>query len=356
MKKFVLILGILIVLLLIGGLSGYYYYYNQIGPVSNKEELILFTVNNGDTYYSIAERLEDAKLIKSKDMYNIYIKLNKPAGLKVGDYYLSPNMDVETIVKTLSGKAISKDISITFKEGKNMRYIAKTISDNTNNKEEDVYNLLKDEAYLKELINEYWFIDDSILNKNIYYSLEGYLYPNTYNFKDKNVSVKEIFKVMLDETEKKLMPYKDAIIKSKYSYHEILTMASIIELEALNINDRNMVSSVFYNRLNINMSLGSDVTTYYASKVDMSDRDLYIQELNDYNAYNTRAKEMAGKLPVGPICNPSISSIEASLNPAKSDYYYFVADKNGKVYYTKTNSEHTALVSKLKKEGLWYTY
>ena len=113
-----------------------------------------------------------------------------------------------------------------------MRYIASVIAKNTNNTEKDVYNLLKDQNYLNELINTYWFLDKSILNKNIYYSLEGYLYPDKYNFKDKDVTVKDIFKVMLDEEEKKLAPYKDEIIKSKYSYHEILTLASIIELEA----------------------------------------------------------------------------------------------------------------------------
>ena len=237
-----------------------------------------------------------------------------------------------------------------------MRWIAKTIAEKTNNTEEDIYNLLKDKTYLNELINEYWFIDNSILNGNIYYSLEGYLYPNTYNFKDKNVTVKEIFKVMLDETNKQIEPYKQNIVSSKYSYHQLLTLASIIELEALKENDRYMVSSVFYNRLNIKMPLGSDVTTYYAAKVDMSERDLYAAELNAVNAYNTRSAAMAGKLPIGPICNPSIVSIKAAINPSKSNYYFFVADKYGKIYYTKTNAEHEQLIARLKSEGKWYTY
>ena len=74
---------------------------------------------------------------------------------------------------------------------------------------------------------------------------------------------------------------------------------------------------------------------------------------NKYNPYNTRSSEMAGKLPVGPICNPSKDSILASINPTSSDYYYFVADKNGTVYYTKTSSEHTAKVKELKENGDW---
>lgn len=196
----------------------------------------------------------------------------------------------------------------------------------------------------------------SILNTNIYYSLEGYLYPNTYNFKNKDVTVKEIFKVMLDEMEKQITPYKDNIIASQYNFHNLLTLASIIELEALNEPDRAYVSSVFYNRLKVGMQLGSDVTTYYGSKVDMAERDLYVTEINDVNAYNTRVSAMAGKLPVGPICNPSISSISAAVKPANTEYYFFVADNKGKVYFTKTNAEHEQTIATLKRQGLWERY
>ncbi len=352
-----MILGGLLVCIIIVLIGGLIFYKNQIGPVSNSNEKITFEVKDGDTYYSIGSSLEDKGLIKSEQIYKIYLKLNKPStNLKIGIYYLSPNMGINNIINTLSGKGISSDITITFKEGKNMRYIASVIATNTNNNEEDVYTLLKDQNYLKELINEYWFIDESILNKNIYYSLEGYLFPNTYNFKDKDVSVKEIFKAMLDETAKQIEPYKQDIINSKYSMHQILTLGSIVELEAKNEQDRAQVAGVFYNRLRSNMSLGSDVTTYYAAKVDMAERDLYASEINDINYYNTRPVSMAGKLPIGPICNPSLSSIVASLKPVNSNYYFFVADKNGKVYYTKTNAEHEQLIVKLRNEGLWYEY
>ena len=117
-----------------------------------------------------------------------------------------------------------------------------------------------------------------------------------------------------------------------------------------------MVAQVFINRLNSNMTLGSDVTTYYASKVDMSERDLYLYEINDNNYYNTRSSFLAGKLPVGPICNPSIDSIKAVLYPTNNNYYYFVADKNGKTYFTNTYSEHIAKRDELIEAGLWYTY
>ena len=113
---------------------------------------------------------------------------------------------------------------------------------------------------------------------------------------------------------------------------------------------------MFYNRLNAGMSLGSDVTTYYGAKVDVSQRDLYQSELEEYNAYNTRNSKMAGRLPVGPICIPGIDSISAAINPEHHEYYYFVADKNKKTYYSKTYSEHESIVATLKEQNLWYEY
>ena len=104
------------------------------------------------------------------------------------------------------------------------------------------------------------------------------------------------------------------------------------------------------------MSLGSDVTAYYAFKVDMGERDLYAKELNTENPYNTRGPNMEGKLPVGPICSPSREAINAAINYTDTDNLYFVADKNKKVYFTKTYEEHTNLIKQLKSDGLWYEY
>lgn len=362
-KTFVVILCVLIVLVLIstiGFLFGYSYYKEQIGPVTKEcQETIAFEVKQGDTFYSLAPRLKSMGLINSEDMYKIYLKLNKPEGLLVGRFKLNSCYSVEKIIEILQGKTDKKDrestdIVITFTEGKNMRSVAKTIASNTNNTEDDVYALLKDETYLKELINTYWFLDDTILNKKIYYSLEGYLYPNTYNFKDKNVTVKEIFKKLLDETSKQLEPYRQEIEKSKYSVHEILTFASIVELEA-GPTYRPEVAGVFYNRLNNKISLGSDVTTYYGAKVDMAERDLYNSEIIAINDYNTRPTSFLG-LPIGPICNPSVSSIKAVLNPKKTDAFYFVSDNTGKIYFSKTLNEQNQTIAKLKREGSWERY
>ena len=333
-------------------------YKVNIGPVSKNSAMKQIEVESGETYLSISSKLKENNLIKSEFFYKLYVKLMNPAGLEKGKYSLSEDMGVEKIIKTLeNGSDANIDaISITFVEGKNMRYIAKTISDNTNNTEEDVYSLLNDTSYLDSLISKYWFLTDEIKDNRIYYPLEGYLFPDTYQFKSKDVTVKDIFETLLDQMDKKLTPYKNDIQNSNYTVHQILTLASIVELEGVNVSDRFDVSGVFYNRLNSGWSLGSDVTTYYASKIDMNERDLKKSELDECNNYNTRNSCMAGKLPVSPICNPGIESIEATINPNQHSYYFFVADKNKKTYFTKTNAEHLQMIASLKSQGLWYEY
>ena len=358
MKKVLIIILSIVVLIAIAILSSCVFYNLNLRAVSSNSSEVEFMVESGSTYYNIIPKLKNEGLIRNELCFKLYIKFNKVNDLEAGTYKLNKNMSVQDIVKEFSkGNTYNPDaIVITFKEGKNMRHIASTISSHTNNTEDDVFNLLKDQEYLNSLINEYWFINNEILNTNIYYSLEGYLYPNTYEFTNKDVTVKEIFKTMLDEMDKRLENYKTDILSSKYSIHEILTLASIVELEGKEVSDRAAIAGVFYNRLNNNMSLGSDVTTYYAARVEMSERDLYTYEINDQNSYNTRSSYLAGKLPIGPISNPSLESIKAALYPESNDYFYFVADKNGKTYFSKTYNEHISTRDDLIKAGLWYTY
>ena len=197
---------------------------------------------------------------------------------------------------------------------------------------------------------------DEIKNSNIYYPLEGYLFPDTYQFENKDVSVEKIFETLLNQMEKKLNQYKDDIQNSDYTVHQLLTIASIIENEAVFDKDRKDVASVIYNRLNKNMAIGSDVTTYYAFKIEMGSRDLRTSELNTENPYNTRGPNMEGKLPIGPISMTGSSSIQAAIDPNETSYLYFVADKNGNVYFTRTYDEHLKKVSDLKNSGLWIEF
>ena len=356
LKKWVKVLLTLFIIIILIVVSILILFSYLMSPISSRSEVIEFTVENGSSAYMVGKKLEKEKIIRNYYAYKIYIKLKKIDGYKAGVYKLDKSYSTKEIVDLLSGDYYKKDgITITFKEGKTIRGVAKEIAKKTNISESEVYSVIDDDTYIDSLISKYWFLSDDIKNAKIYYSLEGYLFPDTYAFKNKDVSVKDIFDKMLLNMDSKLTPYKEEITKSKYSVHELITLASIVELEGASSDDRNGVAGVFYNRLNAGWTLGSDVTSYYGAKVDMNERELYRSELNDCNAYNTRCKTFKG-LPVGPIANPGIESIEAVLNPSKHSYYYFVADKNKKTYFTKTEKEHNQIIAKLKKENLWYEY
>lgn len=354
-KKIIICVVAIILLITIIGLI---WYVASISKVSRKDDEIEVTIPLGSGTNKIAEILKENKLIKGKMAFKLYVKLNKVTNFQAGKYYLKQNMNVKEITQMLQTGIMHdpNQLSITYIEGKNMRWLAKKIEETTNNSQESVMQVLEDENYINSLIDKYWFLTDEIKQDEIYYPLEGYLFPDTYAIKNKDVTVEEIFEKMLDKMEDVLEEYKSEIEKSKYSVHQILTIASIIETESMNSEGRKDVSSVIYNRLNRGMAIQSDVTTYYAVKVDMGERDLYQKELDTYNAYNTRGPNMEGKLPIGPVASVSKSSIEAALEPNNTDYIFFVADKNGKLYFTKTASEHNRIISELKEEGLWFEY
>ena len=355
MKKYKLVLIILLVVLVVSAfLVGFYYKY-QISPVSRESEKIVVEIKGG-SIASIGDTLYEYELIKSKFIFKIFVKLNGVNNLKASTYELDKNMSLEEIIDILEeGNAYNPDeIRITFKEGLNVRKIAKLIEENTNNSYDDVINLMDDVSYIDSLINKYWFLTDDIKDEKIYYPLEGYLFPNTYALLNVDVDVKTIIETMLDETDKQLTKYKSDIEKSKYSVHETLTLASIVELEGASANDRAGVAGVFHNRLKDKWSLGSDVTTYYYLKIDdfkqslNGNRNLYTCD----NAYNTRCTSFVG-LPVGPVSNPGLESIEATINYSEHDNYYFVADCKGKTYLNKNATGHYNIIQKLKNEDNW---
>ncbi len=355
--KILLILVMLFVICAGGIIIAYITYNSSLEQVQQNSEKVVITINGGSGISGIATQLEKEGVIKSANAFKIYCKLSKDITIQAGKYELDKSMTVEEIIKILtSGQVVDETVKITFVEGKNMRNIASVIAEKTSNTEEEVFNLLQNEEYIDSLIEKYWFIGEDVKNEDIYYALEGYLYPDTYTLENKDEDVKTIFGRMLDKMESVLKDYKDDIENSKYSVHELLSLASVVELEAKNDEDRDEVAGVFYNRLNRKMALQSDVTTYYACKIDMSERDLTAKELASKNPYNTRSASMAGKIPVGPICMVSSTSIKAVVNPKDTSAIFFVADKNGKVYFSKTNSEHEQKISELKKQGLWYTY
>ena len=350
-KKFKIIL-VLVAILLIGiaNLLGTYCYFKS--PVSNDKKEVSIVIENGSTISDIATLLKKEGLIKNENFFKLYVKLKKVSNVYAAKYYFSPSMNLDEIINTLNeGGYNENEISITFKEGINMRGIAKLIKENTSNSEDDVYKTLKDEKYLNSAIEKYWFLTDDIKNSKIYYSLEGYLFPDTYRFNSKDVTVEEIFNKMLDQMEKELNKYKKQIEKSKYSVHELITLASINQSEGYNEDDFKNIASVFYNRLKTGMALGSCITSYYGVKKDMTD-ELLQKDIDASNPYNTRGNNPVS-FPVGPISMPGAKALDATLNPIETSYYFFVSDKNNKLYFTKTLNEHERMITKLQNEGLW---
>ncbi len=347
--KFLLFLLLLIIIIVLIAIGIYKY---EIGAVSSNTDSKIITIDEGDNYISIASKLKEQNLIRSETFYRLYLRFANPSTLMSGDYELNEAMSVPEIIKVLSDEN-SRDstIKITFREGLNITQIAKIVEEKTDITAEEFINKLADTSYLQSLKQDYWFITDEIYNKEIYYPLEGYLYPDTYHFEKSELNIDDIVRKILDNTETKLAPYKDKLQNGTYTTHQILTLASIVELEAVSDSDRALVAGVLYNRLNDNWSLGCDATTYYAAKKSMTER-LTQSDLTACNGYNTRCTSMTG-LPVGPIDNPSISSIKAALNPTENDYYYFVADTDKKVYFTKNATEHDRIISKLRDEGKW---
>ena len=347
-KKFLLFLLILIALVSIGAGVAWSY---LLSPVDPKDDTpITVEIQNGTGSNQIGRVLKNKGLIRSTFMYKIYLKVNNIDGLKASKYTFNKTMSMEEIIEALKKGVVSNEnaIKITFKDGLRIPDYAKVIADNTKEDYSDVILVMQDREYMKELIEHYWFLTDKILDETIYYPLEGYLAPETYYF-DEDSNTKTIIVRMLDQMEEILEPYKNDMSSDP---HYFITMASIAQLEGTNDENRKMIVGVFKNRLDSEMNLGSDVTTYYAFQETM-DHDLTSEQFNTANPYNTRGPNMVGKMPIGPICNPNVSSIKASVYPTDNDYLFFVADKNGQIYYTRTNAEHNQKVQELKEAGLW---
>ena len=353
--KFILTMTIIFISLMI--MSLIIIYTNALKPTANKGEDFSFIIEKGDNYNSIAPVLKETGLIKSVLAYKIYIKLNKPSNLDIGIYSLNKTMGVKKIVKTLDQKAKYGENAVVFviPEGWNIEKIAEYGAKITNNSKEEIIGKWQDPNFINEVINKYWFVSEEIKNPQIKHPLEGYLFPATYYFETINVTPENIAYKMLDQMDKVLTTFKNQM-SGNYTIHQILTLSSVVELEASTSEERKGVAGVFYNRLNKGWNLGSDVTTYYGANKKMADADLTDSELKDDNGYNTRTERMAGKLPVGPICNVSVSAIDAVINPQQNNYYYFVSDKNKKIYFNVDSKSHDKTIAKLKKEDLWLTY
>ena len=335
-NKKMIIIGVIIVVL--GILLGLYCI--GLSPVTSKSEPVTFVIKSGESKTKIVSNLKNANLIKSKYSALIYLFVHNKTNIQAGTYFFNRNMGTKEIINDLNEGTThrpAETVKVTFIEGKTILDFADVITDHFGYKPDEIKAVLNDKEFTKELIKKYWFLDDIVLKDGIYYALEGYLFPDTYEFYD-NASIKDIIIKMLDQTDSKLSPYKDKIANSGHSVHDILSMAAIIEKEAVSKEDREKVSQVIYKRLEKGMPLGMDVTTYYAVGKDLKE-SLTNVDLNSNSPYNTRNMNLIG-LPIGPICNPSLQSIVAALNPSNTNYLYFYADlKTGIVYFAETEQE-----------------
>lgn len=346
-KKYkVLIIVLFLFIILVVGLVSFY--KNSLKSVSKESEPITFVVQNGASKITIAENLKTAGLVRNKYALLLYLYFNSDLNLQAGTYSLDKNMNVKEIISKINKGDVRIDtITFTFIEGKTVNDFIKLIADKFKYTENEVKNVLMDKEFNKLMVEKYDFLTDEVLNDNIYYALEGYLFPDTYEVLE-NATIEDILVKMLDNTKKKLDALQ--IDTSKYSIHEILSLASVIEVEVVTPEDRVKVAQVNFKRLENKMGLGSDKTTCYALQKSEC-KGLTKTDLASVNPYNTRDENvsMHGKIPVGPICNPSLTSIQAVLNPSDTDYLYYVANLcTGETFFNADFMEHSKKARELK--------
>lgn len=332
-------------------------------------------IKMGTPAAEISEQLKDSGAVKIPMLFRVYAKLKGyDSQFKYGFYTFSTEAGYEDLCQMLiSEGAKAETVEVTIPEGTGINDFTK----NVNGEKVTVPGIttLLEKAgvcsradFLEALEN---VKRDTKLLQNAddirtYHTLEGYLFPETYSFysfDDKQECARLAVEKMLSESEKRITEdmYKRAE-EMGYSMNEILTMASIIQMEAgieieseeakaRLIENMQGVAGVFYNRLNSSdfPSLGSSPTLFYGDSFKQDDGRYNTQADNKFSAIEG--------LPPGPLCSPGIDAINAALNPKESDYYYFVTDSSGNFYFHKTAAEQSATITKLQQGQQWvYEY
>ncbi len=326
----------------------YFYYNKNIGSFdSANQEKFTVEIPIGSSTANIGKELEDKGIINSGQFFKIYTRVKGEGDFQAGVYQLSPSMNLTEIIAALKeGKLFKKpELTLTIPEGFNVPQIAGEISARTGYEKEEILKVMTDKAFLKELQEKYKNIPDDIYKEGLYYPLEGFLFPATYEFDKKKPELKEIVDKMVEQSSTVIAKFENDIKKSGYSLFEMITLASLIEEESQREDDRKKISGVFHNRLEQNMKLDSDPTVKYARK-DFDVQVLYehLEVDSPYNTYRYKG------IPIGPIASPGEKSIEAALKPVKMEELFFYARPNGEVIYTKTLQEHNAVYKKYRDE------
>lgn len=343
-KNLITILFLVIVLIVF---ALFYFVSSSLKPVSKESEQVIFTVKDKSSIKSVINDLANEEIIKNGDIAYYYVRLKKNANFKAGDYLIDKSWSFDDLVNYLSDakNAIVDSVSITFTEGEWIKHYADKLSKETNVSYDELMNYWNDEDVIRSYMNEYPFLTEEIFNSESRYYLEGYLFPNTYEFYRKT-NVDEITRKFLNQTLIVYNQFKDEFDNNDLSIHEIFTLASIVQYEAASVNDMKTIAGVFLNRLTIGMPLQSSVTVCYSMDIN-KDTDWRQCEYNpDYESpYNTY--KYYGLTP-GPILNPGKAAIEAVLDPIESDYLFFMADVcgDGQVYYAEDYATHLYYVNK----------
>lgn len=348
-RVIIIVLMTLFIILVIGGFAAYNYIKHGLSPVDPDDQTIIdIEIPLGSSVDTIGKILEENEVINNGRIFKYYVKFKNESGFQAGQYKLSKSMTIDEIIESLKTGKILVDplFTITFPEGSNIEEIANIIASNTSIERDEFIEKMLDVDYIKSLIAQYpMLLSEEILHEDVRYPLEGYLYAATYPFYDENPTIEDIVEVMLSQTDARIKPYLPDIEESNFTVHEMLTMASLIEKEAVTEEDRKMISGVFYNRMNLDqpMPLQTDPTVLYALGKH-KDRVLY-KDLEVDSPYNTY--KYSG-LPPGPISNFHENALQAALYPEEHDYFYFVASYEGDVYYAKTLQEHNENIAKYR--------
>lgn len=324
----------LILICLMAGTAGGFLLYlgNELSPVEATNEEKHFVVPNGISSARIANILEDEGLIKSGTVFSYYLKYKKEgAGFKAGEYAMSPGITIGRIIEMLNNGeiVIPKTFTVTIPEGLTIEEIADVLSKSGHVDRVKFLELAKNPSLLKpsEGLVVPPFVAQIPDIEGTKFRLEGYLFPETYEMLT-DISTDDVVVRLLQQLSKKLgsLPedWSEQLEKNKVSFHELMTIASLVEREVILDEERPIVAGVIYNRLVKKMPLQIDATVQYA--LDEHKERLLIEDTKKESPYNTYLNV---GIPPGPIASPSINAIKAALYPEETKFFYYVTKKDG---------------------------
>ena len=336
----------LLVIVIIGGFFTWNYIKGETQPVDTAQtELVSFEIEQGASVKEVSKALEEEGIIRNSKLFNFYLKFKNVSGFKSGLYQVSKSMTLDEIIAELSGAGKDKDQNATkvlIREGEQLTDIAKEVEKSTKYSAEDFMAKVQDEEFLRYLVQKFpKLLTESYNGYQVKYVLEGYLFPATYDMNDSK-TLQMLITEMVAKTDEVMSKYYDKILESDFTLQETMALASLIEKEGTKLEDRKKISSVFHNRIKENMMLQTDVSVQYAlgeHKEALSLSDLEVD--SPYNLYQNYG------VGPGPYNSPSEDSIVAALEPADTEYLYFLADIHTKeIYFAKTYEEHLELKAK----------